>query len=107
MKKSIKIGNEMVEMSASALTPFSYKRLFGRDIIKDIQQIQKDAQEGNLDPEIVVMLVYIMAKEANKDLPPLEEWLSGFELFEVYECFNDAITLWGLNEQQNSTPVKK
>lgn len=107
MKKDIKIGNETVEMSASALTPFTYKKLFGRDIIKDMQKIQADAKNGDLDPEIVVMLVYVMAKEANKDLPPMEEWLSGFGLFDVYESFNDAITLWGLNEQQNSAPVKK
>ena len=107
MKKDIVIGGKEVPMSASALTPFSYKRLFGRDIIKDIQKIQKDSQSGELDPEIVVYMTYVMAKEADKDLPPLEEWLAGFELFQIYESFNEVVTLWGLNEEQNSAPAKK
>ena len=107
MKKDIQIGDKIVTMSASALTPFSYKRLFGRDIIKDIQTVQKMSQKGDLDPEIVAMMTYVMAKEANKDIPPMEEWLEGFGMFEVYESFNEVVTLWGLNEQQHSTPAKK
>ena len=107
MKKDIIIGEKTVPMSASALTPFSYKRMFGRDIIKDIQKIQKDSQGGDLDPEIVAMMTYVMAKEADKDLPPIEEWLEGFGIFEVYESFNEVVSLWGLNEEQHSTPAKK
>ena len=108
MKKEIKIGSKTVPMSASALTPFSYKKVFGRDLIKDVQTLQKNAQKsGDLDAEIVVTLSYIMAREADKDIPPMEEWLMGFELFDLYQSFNEVITLWGLNEQQNSTPRKK
>ena len=107
MKKDITIGEKTVPMSASALTPYNYKRLFGRDIIKDIQKIQKDSKSGDLDPEIVVYTTYVMAKEADKDLPPLEEWLANFGLFEIYESFNQVVELWGLNAQQNSVPAKK
>lgn len=108
MRKDITIGGKSVPMSASALTPFSYKKVFGRDLIKDVQTLQKEAQKsGDLDAEIVVMLSYIMAREANKDIEPMEEWLMGFEMFDLYTAFNDVITLWGLNEQQHSTPQKK
>lgn len=108
MQKDIIIGGQTVPMSASALTPFSYKKVFGRDLIKDVQTLQREAQKtGDLDAEIVVMMSYIMAREANKDIAPMEEWLSGFGLFDLYQAFNDIITLWGLNEQQNSTPRKK
>lgn len=107
MKKTVNIGEKDVELSASALTPFNYKRLFNRDMIKDIQQLQKDSQKGDLDPETVVMMTYVMAKEANKDILPMEEWLLGFGLFDLYESFNEVVTLWGLNEEQHSTPRKK
>lgn len=108
MKKDVNIGEKVVPMSASALTPFLYKKEFGRDLIKDVQTLQKETKKtGALDPEIVVMLTYIMAKEADKDLPPMEEWLSGFGLFDLYTAFNDVIQLWGLNEAQNSQPRKK
>lgn len=108
MQKDIIIGGQTVPMSASALTPFSYKKVFGRDLIKDVQTLQREAQKtGDLDAEIVVMMSYIMAREANKDIAPMEEWLSTFGLFDLYQAFNDIITLWGLNEQQNSTPKKK
>lgn len=107
MRKTVKIGDKDVELSASALTPFNYKRLFGRDLIKDIQQLQKDSRKGEMDPETVAMMTYVMAKEGNKDLPPIEEWLEGFGLFDLYESFNEVVTLWGLNEEQHSTPRKK
>ena len=108
MKKEIKLGNDTVEMSASALTPFLYKKMFQRDIIKDIQTLREQAtKDGSLDPEITVMLDYTMTKEANKDLEPLEDWLSKYELFDIYMAFNDIVTLWGLNEQTNSVPRKK
>lgn len=108
MKKDIKLGENVVEMSASALTPFLYKKLFQRDIIKDIQTLREQAtKDGSLDPEITVMMAYTMSKEANKDIEPFEEWLSKYELFDIYMAFNDIVTLWGLNEQTNSQPRKK
>lgn len=107
MKKDIEIGEKVISMSASALTPFSYKTLFGRDIIKDMQKIQHDSENGELDAEIVPMMTYVMAREANKEIEPFEEWLSQFGIFEIYESFNRVVELWGLNEKQNATPRKK
>lgn len=107
MKKDVKIGKYDIELSASAFTPFSYKKLFQRDLLKDIQQIQKDSKSGGLDAEIVSMVTYTMAKEVNKDIEPFEEWLGKFEIFDLYESFNEVVTLWGLNAQQNSVPRKK
>ena len=107
MKKEITIGEKKVEVSASALTPFSYKRLFGRDIVKDIQTLQKDSKNGELDPEMVSMMTYVMVREANKEVEPFEEWLSQFGIFDLYGSFGEIIKLWGLNEQTNSKPRKK
>lgn len=108
MKKEIKIGEKTVMMSASAFTPFSYKNIFGRDIIKDIQTMQKQAKdEKTLDAEIVCMMSWIMAREADKEILPFEEWCMQFELFELYQAFNQVVELWGLVNQQKSTPRKK
>lgn len=107
MKKDIMIGEKVVPMGASALTPFSYKKQFGRDLIKDFQSIQKSSKNGELDAEIVAEISYTMAKEANKDIEPFEEWLEGFEMFDLYMSFGDIVQLWGLNEQTHSKPAKK
>ena len=108
MKKEVKIGEKTVMMSASAFTPFSYKKVFGRDIIKDIQEIQKQAQKTQtLDPEIVCMMSWIMAREADKEILPFEEWCMEFELFDLYQSFNSVVELWGLVSKQNSKPIKK
>lgn len=107
MKKDITIGERTVPMSASALTPFSYKKIFGGDLIQDIQKLQKGSSKGELDAELVCQMTYIMARESDKDILPFEEWLSQFELFDLYESFGEVIQLWGLNEETRSTPRKK
>lgn len=108
MTKEVKIGENTVKMSASAFTPFSYKKVFGRDILKDIQKVQEEAKETQtLDPEVVCMMSYIMAREADKEILPFEEWCMQFELFDLYQSFNEVVTLWGLATAQNSKPVKK
>lgn len=107
MKKDITIGGKAVPMSASALTPFSYKKIFGGDLIQDIQKLQKESSKGALDAELVAQMTYIMAREADKEILPFEEWLSRFELFDLYESFGEVIQLWGLNEETHSQPRKK
>ena len=108
MTKEIKIGEKTVKMSASAFSPFSYKNIFGRVIIKDIKQIQTQAnKEKTLDAEIVCMMSWIMAREADKEILPFEEWCMQFELFDLFQSFNSVVELWGLSNKQNSVPRKK
>lgn len=107
MKKDINIGGKIVTMSASALTPFLYKQAFGEDLIKGMQILQTTTQEGTMDSVFVSKMAWIMAKEADKEIPPIEEWLSQFEMFAIFEAFPSIIELWALNEKSNSIPRKK
>lgn len=107
MTKEVTIGKKTVPMKASALTPYLFKNIFGEDLIQGVQALQKTAAKGTMDAVFIAKMAWIMAKEANKDIEPLEEWLDQFEIFDLYEAMPQIIELWGLNEKQNSTPRKK
>ena len=106
MKKDITIGEKTVPMSASALTTLLFKNQFGEDLIKGMQNLQKDAQKGEVDLIFVSKMAWVMAKEYNKDIEPLEEWLSQFEMFDIGNALPEIITFWASNEKQNSVPRK-
>lgn len=104
MTKEIIIGDKPIQFKASAFTPFMYKAEFGRDITADVRNM--NTEEG-IDLPILSQLAYIMAKGANADIEPLEEWLEQFNMFDILKAQTDIITLWGLNSKQHSTPRKK
>lgn len=104
MKKDIKIGERIVTMKATALTPIFYKEQFNRDLIRDMQAINKTKQ---LDFETISRLAWIFAKSADKSIPDMNEWLEGFEMFDVMLAGSDIVELYGLNSQTNSIPAKK
>lgn len=104
MTKEIIIGGVPVQMKATAFTPFQFKAEFGEDLIKGMQSIPKTEE---LDSVFMARVAWIMAKGANPDIEPLEEWLEQFGIFDLYEAFPKIIELWGLNNQQHAKPRKK
>ena len=107
MEKVIKIGNKDVPMKANAFTPFAFKAEFGADLIKGMTELQKNSKNGDLDLEFVCKVAYIMAKASDNTIGSLENWLEGFEIFDLYEAFPEIIDLWAINNNQNSKPIKK
>lgn len=117
MEKTIKIDGKDVAFKATAAVPRLYRIKFRRDIIQDMQAIQKylekqTAEESNLPPEALEMfenIAFIMAKHADKDSVPAspEEWLDTFNTFSIYEVFPEIIKLWDLNMEGMSTSKKK
>lgn len=118
MQDIIKIDGKDVPFRATAAVPRLYRIKFRRDIIQDMQAIQKcldkkqEDEEVNLPPEALEMfenIAYIMAKHADKDNVPAspEEWLDSFNTFSIYEIFPKIIKLWDLNMEGMSTSKKK
>ena len=81
----------------------------GRDIYKDLHDLQKSIDEN--DPENSALdsfslelfedISYIMAKHADPQGVPdtPDEWLDQFGAFSIYQVLPEIIELWGLNVQ--------
>lgn len=127
MEKTILVDNKPVRMRASALVPRLYRFQFGRDLIKDLNRLQKaytnaikaaesaqteeekqDAQLSAMDLTIFENLAYIMARHADNTLPNTpEEWLEGFSMFSIYEVLPEILALWEDSSATTSVVKKK
>ena len=127
MERTINIGGAELRMRASALIPRMYRFKFGRDLIKDMAQLEKsykkavslkedatdeerrDAQFSALDLTIFENVAWCMAKNANRDIPDTPDaWLDSIEgVFSIYEILPQIIELWADGLEQTSTPAKK
>lgn len=107
--KKIEIDGQEVEFRASAAVPRMYRIKFGRDIYKDLRQLETSVGENDEDAsgldlfslEMFENIAFIMAKHANPDKVPSEpdEWLEQFNTFSIYQILPQLIELWGLNVQ--------
>lgn len=103
MKQTIMVGDKPVQFSASADTPRLYRIICQRDLIRDIQTI--DAKD--IDLSVIEQIAYVMAKEADSSIGTIDEWLSQFEMFDIYKSLSDIIKLWGINVTTTSASKKK
>lgn len=99
MLKNIKIGSKDFTIKSSAYTMFAYKNDTGRDLLKDIgdinkkyksiSKLSKEDQEEKWMEEITgivenaLKLAYTMIKEFDKNFVAYDEWLGNLDnLFE-------------------------
>ena len=107
--KKIEIDGQEVEFRASAAVPRMYRIKFGRDIYKDLRQLETSVGENDEDAsgldlfslEMFENIAFIMAKHASPETIPSEpdEWLEQFNTFSIYQILPQLIELWGLNVQ--------
>ncbi len=65
-------------------------------------------QFSRMDLETFESCAYIMAKHADASVPStIEDWLDGFEMFDIYQVLPEILGLWGLNEQTTVESKKK
>lgn len=116
MVKELLIDGRQVPFKASAAITRIYRIKFGRDIYKDLRELEKavgDNKEdaSNLDTfslEMFENVAYVMAKHADPAVPNTpEEWLDGFDTFSIYQILPQIIELWGLNVQTEVQSKKK
>lgn len=108
MVKELLIDGRQVPFKASAAIPRIYRIKFGRDIYKDLRELEKTVgdnkeEASSLDTfslEMFENIAYIMAKHADPSVPNSpEEWLDEFNTFSIYQILPQIIELWGLNVQ--------
>ena len=117
MDKTIIIDDKEVKFRATARTPRLYRALIGRDMISDMNRLQKafdpnNSEDSNLDVlnlQIFEDTAYIMARHADPDMKEktADEWLDTFNMFSIYEVLPHILELWAVNTRQTSSPKKK
>ena len=108
MRKDVTIGEKTIPMSASAVTPIIFKRLTGKDLIKGVKDLNKNATSGeDFDMEFIAQMAWVMAREANHEIEPFETWLEQFDMFAIVDALGEIMELWNLNTRQASIPAKK
>ena len=91
MLKTITLGDKEMKITSSALTPFSYKDLTGRDMLPDIAELEEamNTLQDKSDKdqimtissllETLLRLAYVMNSEADSTAPGWKEWLKGIK----------------------------
>ncbi|MBQ6905164.1 MAG: hypothetical protein IJQ27_03710 [Spirochaetia bacterium] len=101
VEKTLTIDGKEVTFRASAAIPRLYRIWFKRDIFRDLNNLMKASQSKKdfevEDLEVFENVAYCMAKHANPNLPPIEEWLDDFQMFSIYEILGEILELWGSN----------
>ena len=98
MEKIITINGQDIPLKSTGATPLRYKMQFGKDFFSELAKLEKLNKKGSkslesVDFELFYNLTWIFAKTANKDLPPLMEWLDTFESFPINEIMGDVMEL--------------
>lgn len=107
MERIVKVEDKQIGLSVSAGTVREYRSVFGRDIIVDIGNVEKEFfEEKDLSTSsqtIVENMAWIMAKEYDPETPDLSEWLEQFGPFFVFQIVHYVIGMW----QQNVLSITK
>ena len=112
MEKTVVIGGKEVRMRTSARIPFDYRNMFGKDIIREMDALEK----GELDDfGMFDRLAWLFARNAGEnvhaELPPQEAvgaWLEGFEgCMAILDAAPEVIELYRGAESGTSTARKK
>ena len=107
MKKIINIGNKELTLKSSAYTVLAYKEETGKNLLEDLQKISDLKIDGsneeqqrklmvNLEPfmEMLLKLIYVMYKEANKDAESFKDFCEGIDsLFDNVEWLQGVLEL--------------
>ena len=117
MEKVIEIDGREVKFRATAAIPRLYGIKFGREIMRDMKDIQtaiekSEQGEAPIPPkmlEVFENVSYLMAKHADPSMEArsVEEWLDGFDTFSIYVVFPQLFDLWRANNATLADAKKK
>lgn len=99
MEKVIKIDGRKIPFRATGGTARRYRLHFGRDLIQDFYRLTKKLEAGedafeSLDIQMFENFAWIMAKAADPELPPVEEWLEEFQPLSILEAMEEILAVF-------------
>ena len=102
MKRKIMIGTKEVTLEANGLTPMKYRKAFpGRDIIRELIEIDEMDEGEDIDIEIYDRLAYVMSGAADEGTG-FETWLAGFGPGDIFFASVDIMDVWNGNTATQS-----
>lgn len=121
MERTITVSGREVKLKTNAGILRRYRQWFGRDIVTDMNEIFNElanvvASDGTvlfstLPVDVLTKFedaCYAMNKYGDPEGVPddIDEWLDGFETFDIYEIFPEILDLWELDGHTQSTAKK-
>ena len=106
MVKALNLGGRMVSLESNAGTAIIYKRVFKRDLIRDMARINIEQKDEMLElVEMLQQLAFIMAKQGEGiqldkllSLTDMDyiKWLCNFEpgTFDRADTINEIVSIW-------------
>lgn len=82
MEKIIKVGKYEIPAKSNAGILLTYKRNFKEDALQEVVKLaslNSETLEG-LDTDVFFKLLWVLAKTANNDIPPLDIWIGDFDI---------------------------
>ena len=109
----VKVGNKEIEMVSNGATPYRFRQVFKRDLLKFFADAAGGKVEDGDAADVSQKLGYIMAMQAKKeDMNRLNEdsfitWLENFETNELVIAAEDIIAVYTGNTDQVSKAKKE
>lgn len=121
MERTITVDGKQVRLKTNAGLLRRYRQQVGRDLVADVDRIMSAMQEhvgmdgvvmfSSLPVEILTAfedIAYAMNKYGDPDGVPdnIDDWLDGFETFDIYTVFPELIDLWNADNTTTSQAKK-
>ena len=108
MEKLVKLEDKEIGLKCSAGTVRAYRMNFGKDMILDIGNIEKELFEnkvlGTEAAQSAEEIAYTMAKEYDPSIEPIDVRLDQFGPYFIYTIVSEIIYMWAENiKTLNST----
>lgn len=110
MERIIEIEGKEIGLKCTAGTVRAYRIEYGRDLIQDMSAVEQQLlEEKMLNQEttgIAENILYMFAKQYDRDIPSLPEWLDAFSPYFVFSAISAAIVMWRDNLMTLSSAKK-
>lgn len=113
MYREIVIDDQNVALLANAATPYRFKQIFGSDLMKVLNGINKGQEDEVASLDVIVQLAFVMNAQAEKkDISTLSfeaflTWAEQFGPMSIVEKAEDIVAVYMGNAASSSQSKKK
>lgn len=103
MEKIITIDGKDIPFKSTGATVVKYKAAFHKDFLTEMVNMMileellagkiAEADPEKIDLDVVYRIAWVMAKTADKEIPPMMEWLDSFDEFPVFDVLEEISEL--------------
>lgn len=111
MERVYKIAGKEIKLKAVANNAIIYRSAFGADMFQaqsvfmTLVDSRGNVDWGKVDGLDMMRLVWTMAKSADKNFMPFDDWIDTLDEFPIFDIVNDLIDMLQVN-MISITPIK-